>query len=472
MKKIKFFKLATLMFLISFFSACKKEASHQQEMVQASAENVAECFFVEQYTQYGDFYEDYLKNRLLSGDPYELIPEVHRAEFIAELANLNQQTEGMDTEASLNFFINEGLLSQERGDAISNMRGIIENALMVENDMQSAIDGLVQQRINYTTGVELSCDDKKYVITVYSLIEKLLQFYADTEQEPASASGILPRIMDCSGCDWWDRIWCSVDEIVYYTYAGPIIGCAFGADYIQGPDFPEEPEDPKEAQDLAVIGCITGAIVGAVVGVVAGTATEIRDEDCCDECDCRAPSFVSLIFADDCSASATYVAGGFGSDIVELIWANDDGTPPTATTPVSAPNLSIVQSVPSVSVRTTITAICEDGSSKISNEFKRDLSAIALEVPEIGIAGVTEPVTNLGITYTYYALGMNDPRLSGTWSIMNGTIVSSNSTSVEVLWNQEGSDAGEVVLNAINTCPGGESDVFELQIDLSNSGPQ
>lgn len=182
---------------------------------------------------------------------------------------------------------------------------------------------------------------------------------------------------------------------------------------------------------------IAGAAIGAAIGVVQGLIVAFDSDQCCpDELSCHRVLGVSLKFT-DCNHIAEYTAFGFGADDVTLGWANSGGTPTTATTPTSAPRLTITQTSPSIPVSTGISSVCSNGTINVPPApFIRNLADLVKDVYGVGILGPTITSGEEETPRTYFASGIVPARYEVlTWFATNGEVVQSNAANAKILWD-------------------------------------
>jgi hypothetical protein len=409
------------------------------------------CSNFEQYEKAGQVFYDQLKYQMAYlDDGLELIPEEYRDEFASEFDAVKIQTAGMSMDEMLGLFVSQGKMSSDHSTNVQDFMVYLEaeyftgsspNFINISQGIQSKID--LKKLDN-----SINCADKNAIITYFSLMKGLMDYLG--EVYPYAPSPVNQATV--RGCGFFQTIWCFIAQVGIGIGQGAYAG--FTAQQGIFLAFP-----------LAILGAGIGAVKGVVVGVIAVFQQE--NGPCCDEdLVCQAVIGVSLKFS-DCSPMAEYKAYGWGDDDVNLSWVNVNGTPASATTTLAAPRVDITQVNTAIPVKTTITSNCSDGTGN-PKVFERNLDAIVKDVYGVNLNGPNK-IYPTG-SYDYYVFGnAANPNYTTQWFISGGTINNSTTSGfAQVTWNA-GLTSGWIQAQVTNNCPGGNYEVFT--INVTGDGP-
>lgn len=427
--------------------------------MQDDLQQNAVCDNYDQYETLDVFIYEQLQYRFDYPDPFAFIPEAQRTDFIHKFDSLKNQVDLLGFQNVLTSLETEGDISPEMNNSILELYDYIDQSTF---DSQSSFD-VVSQGIQNKIAIKksdssISCYDRKAIVAYYSYMKGVVDYFGDSYSlSPVSINQALVR--DCS---FWDNFKCFMTQIAINAGAGALILGLIGVG-IAGPGG-------------GIVGVATGAVIGTLVGIIEGIQAIQNGPGgpCCpSELDCTPIKGVSIKLL-NCSGEAEYTAWGFGNDISSLFWTNTFGTPISATTASSSPRLSIVQDVPSTAVETTITAICSEGTIFPNGiTYVNNLEALSKSITGIHLTGPDQVV---GTQTDYYNLIGMFPftnsnfisNISVTWSVTGGTIINTDQSHMAVTWFP-GFAGGTVTATVTNTCPGGETKTFV--IDVTTGGP-
>jgi hypothetical protein len=433
MKYYKIIHYCFLPMLVLFFMSCEKDPDSYDALELTAYDNY------DQLTTIRTTINEQLKHQLAFIDPYEYLPANQRTVFQQKMEEDLATFQGMQLSEILRTYVQQEVISPAFSAAYTDLMAAYQDDGNATN-FAFANQRLDRELASIKENASLTTVEKKQLATMGAVFQGANQYFLDIGFQLPDNEASLAR-----GCSWKES-WGCIKE---YTGGGMLVG--FGVGIGMGPGG----------------GVAFG--VGTAAGFTLGLIQVIRGENgpCCESLDCNLVLGVSLRF-EDCTATATYLAYGFGADNTTLDWANTGGTPASATTPTSNPRVVVTQNNPAVAVNTDIVAICVDGSTEANTlSFSRNLAELVRSVSGVNLLGPDQIYPGETYTYTGYGISANS-NYSSQWFVNGGTMISSSYNSATVRWDDNLNDGG-LQLQVANNCPGGEQKVFTITV--SGDGP-
>ncbi len=402
-----------------------------------------ECYFhVNDYRDYGEVFYNYIKHQSAT-DPLSLLPQDVRHDFEVLLAETEAETGHLAMEPRLAYYVAQGDISLSFKTEFLDFH----NDLMALFDAHVPLNLTIQEIANWENDVSqvasLTCLEKEFLLATHVYARQILLYFSEIWGNSGETYFANDQVQ-LRGCGFWATMGCIFETEILVGALITGIGIALIS------------ESP-----------VAGLIAAGVILFYDGVLNNSDNADCCEELDCDAPTGVSLSFASCTSALVT--ATGFGADITTLAWTNTGGTPPTATTPAAAPRVTITQTAVSPPVGMTIVATCSNGATA-TRIITRDIIQLARSVSGMTLSGSTHVQPSEGPEmYMFVGFALN-PNYTTTWSVTNGTILSSNNQAITIQWDEE-METGEVRATVTNPCPNGQTRQFTLTVKSSEYIP-
>lgn len=398
-----------------------------------------------------------VKYNLAYLDPFSFVPEDKR-EVFEEAFNLQfEELKSLGHERALALFQERGFVSEAYAEELTQSLNTIQRSIRGGDyiDFVSVLTTIDQESKGIKNNLALTLEERKVAVSKLSVLEGVVQYFSEIYPSGTTSDNSI----ELRSCSFGERLFCIVEGTLTGLFLGAVATLIDNLDTAT-------PIPPGPGQIIAIAfdggtGLLFG---GAIAGFIYGA---IRGNCCEPDLECFMIEGVSLQFS-DCAFAALYTAFGFGKDDVALNWRNDGGTPSEATTTTARPRLLITQEANAPFVETIITSVCSDGKVSEPFEISRNLDQLSKDVTGVFLVGPDQIYP--GETYNYTGLGINSRSGAYTvrWFVNGGTVVSTTNSDALIQWNQ-GISNGWVQMQVYNTCTGGISKVFT--INVTGDGP-